>query len=84
MRWDDLQLLQRLDESEQSGSRGHAQYLLQRLNETDGLPWMDGAPEFARELILAQEAGFVTWTDRTHQFRGCKSDYGPRQLAPGH
>ena len=71
MRWDDLQLLQRIDEIEQAGGYfGNGLYLLQRLNQNAGLPQSDGMPEFAKELALACEAGFLTWTDRSSQIVG--------------
>ncbi len=71
MRWDDLQLLRRIDEIEQAGGYVvNGLYLLQRLNQDDGLPQGDGMSEFAKELSLAFEAGFLTWTDRSSQFVG--------------
>jgi uncharacterized protein (TIGR02391 family) len=71
MRWDDLQLLRRIDEIEQAGGYlGNGLYLLQRLNQDAGLPQSDGVSEFAKELALAHEAGFLTWTDRNAQIVG--------------
>lgn len=71
MRWDDLQLLRRIDEIEQAGSYiGNGQYLLQQLTQKEGVPWNEGLAEFAKELELAHNAGFLTWTDRSSQWGG--------------
>ncbi len=69
MRWDDLQLLRSIDEQEQSG-----QYLGNGLNLLDQLARLAGASphesmrEFAIEVALAHDKGYLTWTDRSDRW----------------
>jgi hypothetical protein len=71
MRWDDLQLLRWIDELEQTNHAiANGLDLLKELNHRDGLPIHEGVSEFAKELALAHNAGFMTWTDRSSDRAG--------------
>ncbi len=70
MRWDDLELLRHIDELEQTGHvapLGSGLYLLEDMGG-QGLAWDREAPAFARELRLANDAGFLTWRENARQF----------------
>ena len=65
MRWDDLQLLKRIDQTELASHYVDGGLnLLQTLNQADGKPMGDGFAEFAKELSLANDAGYLEWTDQ--------------------
>jgi hypothetical protein len=70
MRWDDLQLLRRVDELEQAGNTASLNGGLSLLQEMGGpgIAWDREAPVFARELNLAREGGYLTWKDQTGRF----------------
>lgn len=66
MHWDDLRLLRLIDELEQSeiAALGNGLGLMQRMAAGEAPdPNRDYGP-FARELVLAQEAGLVTFDER--------------------
>ncbi len=69
MRWDDLQLLRSIDEIEQHGGRVLKGYWLfgelTRPNESLADKEME---LFARELYLAGQAGYLTWTDSSSRY----------------
>src|SRR5690242_6494520 len=76
MRWDDLELLRWIDDLEQSEPAvlftGFS--LMERMGRGKGLNYsVDPAP-FARELLLARDAGYLTFNDR--------ASYGMRQADP--
>lgn len=74
MRWDDLQLLHWTDELEQTNTYiGNGSDLLQQLAQRAGVPWHEDMESFAVELMLAYEAGYLTWTDRSSQYVGRSS-----------
>jgi len=67
MRWDDLQLLKMIDELEESEqlvylSNGTA--LLQKASEGREIRWGHDEVPFARELVLAHDAGYLSWNDQ--------------------
>lgn len=71
MRWDDLQILRWIDELEGAGGYiGNGQRLLQELARRADIPWHEEMTGFAIELALAQDAGYLTWTDRSAQVVG--------------
>jgi uncharacterized protein (TIGR02391 family) len=66
MRFDDLQLLRLIDESETSGDTSPLRNgldLMQRMGQGQQFDWNREGPAFARELILAHRAGYVEWRD---------------------
>lgn len=73
MRWDDLALLRLIDDLEQSQQTGDLANGLQLLmRAADGAP-IDQSQEalpFARELVLAATAGFLTWNDQSQRTVG--------------
>lgn len=70
MRWDDLELLRRIDELEQAGNIGPLAKGLDLLQDIGGpgIDWGREAAPFARELVLARDAGYLTWRENTGQF----------------
>ena len=67
MRWDDLQLLRlidQLEESEQTSYLANGTALLQKAAEGRAINWGQDERSFARELLLAAAAGYVSWDDR--------------------
>jgi hypothetical protein len=74
MRWDDLQILGWIDETEQSNQYiGNGHNLLPQLSQRAGFGWQEEIRPFAIELALAHEAGYLTWTDRSAQYGGRSS-----------
>lgn len=70
VRWDDPWLLRLIDELESSDQAGHLQNGLQLLRQAAGvlkhqIDWNRDLWPFARELLLAHEAGLLTWRDMT-------------------
>ena len=68
MRWDDLQLLKLMDELEtapQLGDLSNGLNLMQRAAQNQVVDWNYDTSTFARELLLAAAAGYVTWTDQS-------------------
>jgi uncharacterized protein (TIGR02391 family) len=65
MRWDDLQLLHRIDEfeGEQSGQLSSGWQLMQAVSERRTVDWDHDCRTFAHELLLARAAGYLEWTD---------------------
>lgn len=70
MRWDDLELLRRIDELEQGGNVAPLSSGLNLLQDMggQGVAWDREAPAFARELLLASVAGYLTWRENVGQF----------------
>lgn len=68
MRWDDLQLLHLIDELEASGQLGSlvtGYAFMQAASDGQAVDWdRDGRP-FARELVIARNAGYLEWVDMT-------------------
>jgi uncharacterized protein (TIGR02391 family) len=65
-RWDDLQLLRLIDELEQTGGSSLQNGLVLMDKAADGrqhIDWSRDVAPFARELILARDAGYLTWRD---------------------
>jgi len=74
MRWDDLQLLRWIDETEHANQYiGNGLNLLQQLAQRLGIPPYEEMQGFAIELALAHDAGYMTWTDRGAQWVGHSS-----------
>jgi uncharacterized protein (TIGR02391 family) len=74
MRWDDLQLLRWIDELEKSGSfPGNGYLLLENVARLAGVQPHEDMRDFAIELALAHDAGYLTWTDRSAQYVGRSS-----------
>lgn len=66
MRWDDLQLLRLIDECETSGQTGHlasGYNLIQAAANGQAIDWNQDPRIFARELLLALNAGYLEWKD---------------------
>jgi uncharacterized protein (TIGR02391 family) len=66
MRWDDLHLLRFVDQCETSGQTGHLAngYMLMQLAGGDQpIDWNEDPRRFARELVLACDAGYLEWKD---------------------
>lgn len=66
MRWDDLQRLRLIDECETSGQTGHlasGYYLMQTASSGQPIDWERDCRTFARELLLARDAGYLEWKD---------------------
>jgi uncharacterized protein (TIGR02391 family) len=66
MRWDDLQLLHLIDASESSGQTAplmNGDGLMQAAGQGRGLDATRDAGSFAREMLLAREAGYVVWAE---------------------
>ncbi len=65
MRWDDLQLLRLADELEQTepSALGNGLGLMQRAAGTQGFPAENDQRSFARELLIARDAGYMGWED---------------------
>lgn len=64
MRWDDLQLLKLIDECEASGQTGHlasGYSLMQLASGGQPIDWNQDPCIFARELLLASDAGYLEW-----------------------
>ena len=64
MRWDDLQLLRLIDECETSGQTGHlasGYSLMQLASGGQPIDWNQDPRIFARELLLASDAGYLEW-----------------------
>jgi uncharacterized protein (TIGR02391 family) len=69
MRWDDLELLRSIDELEQTGQYlGNGLNLLEQLARQANVPPYEAMAEFAIELALAHNAGYLTWIDRSDRF----------------
>jgi hypothetical protein len=67
MRWDDLQLLKLIDdleESQQTSNLVNGIALLQKASEGQPIEWGRDTTPFARELLLAHDAGYLVWDDR--------------------
>jgi hypothetical protein len=67
MRWDDLQLLKltdNLEESQQTSYLVNGIALLQKAGEGQPIEWGRDTTPFARELLLAHDAGYLVWDDR--------------------
>jgi len=65
MLWDDLQILRALDEMEQSGGGWTTGYrLLEQFARPAGIAVHEVMGPFAKELVLARQAGYLTWTDQ--------------------
>ncbi len=68
MRWDDLQLLKLIDELEQTEQFGDLRNgldLLRRAAAGQAVEWGRDEHSFARELLLAHDASYVTWKDQS-------------------
>lgn len=68
MHWDDLELLKLIDEletSEQVSDLTNGYNLMQRAAQGHVIDWNRDATGFARELLLINSAGYLTWTDRS-------------------
>lgn len=64
MRWDDLQLLKVIDDLEQSGQYiSNGLTLLEQAAQGQTIRQDQEATPFARELLLARDAGYLTWND---------------------
>jgi uncharacterized protein (TIGR02391 family) len=66
MRWDDLELLRVVDQSERDelhGNLSNGTALLQTASAGRTIEWGRDERTFARELLLARDAGHLTWTD---------------------
>ena len=64
MRWDDLQLLRLIDECETNGQTGHlasGYSLMQLASGGQPIDWNQDPRIFARELLLASDAGYLEW-----------------------
>lgn len=71
MLWDDLQLLRWIDELEQpNGWSGDGHRLLEELARKQGAHWPEETRAFAVELVLAHDAGYLTWTDHSARYVG--------------
>ncbi len=70
MRWDDLELLRRIDDLEQTGNFGTLSSGLNLLQDMggQGVIWDRESPAFAHELQLANDAGYLTWREDTGRF----------------
>ncbi len=69
MRWDDLQLLRLIDELETEGQVGslmNGYTLMQVMGSSPTADWDNDSRTFARELLLAQAAGYMEWADQHH------------------
>lgn len=80
MRFDDLQLLKLIDELEHAGQTADLNNGLDLMRRAAGQPpdWDRDTAPFARELVLAHHAEYVTWTDRSDRFVGnCHPDRDP-------
>lgn len=66
MRWDDLQLLRLIDELEsgQTGQLMSGYSLMQAASDGRVIDWESDCRTFARELLLARDAGYLEWTDQ--------------------
>jgi uncharacterized protein (TIGR02391 family) len=66
MRWDDLQLLKVIDDLEQSGQYiSNGLTLLEQAAQGQTIRQDQEATPFARELLLARDAGYLTWNDQS-------------------
>ena len=66
MRWDDLQLLRlihELDTSEQVAPLASGFSLMQAASEGRTIEWGRDEQMFARELLLARDAGYLEWVE---------------------
>ena len=70
MRWDDLQLLGWIDMEQANSYIGNGLHLLEQLSQRAGVPSYENMPQFATELALANDAGYLTWTDRSSHYVG--------------
>lgn len=64
MRWDDLRLLRVIDECETSGQTGYlttGYNLMQFASGGQPIDWNQDPRTFARELLLAADAGYLEW-----------------------
>jgi uncharacterized protein (TIGR02391 family) len=72
VRWDDLQLLRLVDDLEQSGQIGdlaNGLNLMQRVGGSE-IDWNRDLRPFAHELMMAEEAGYMTWKELQGRFVG--------------
>jgi len=69
MCWDDLELFRRIDDLEQAGNVAPLSSGLNLLRDMggQGVAWDPEAPAFARELLLASDAGYLTWRENVGQ-----------------
>ncbi len=68
MRWDDLQLLRliyELEASEDFAALQNGLNLMQRAAGDQTIGWDRDTPPFARELLLARDADYLTWNDQS-------------------
>src|SRR4051812_6350397 len=69
MRWDDLQLLRWIDEMEEPGQYvGNGLSLLEQLARRAGVPPYEFSREFANELALAHDKGYLAWRVSSDQW----------------
>jgi len=69
MRWDDLRLLHLIDEletNEQVAPLTTGYDLMQAASEGRAIDWGRDERTFARELLLAQAAGYLEWIEQHH------------------
>lgn len=66
MRWDDLQLLKLVDDLEESGNQHlwNGLELFRKASEGREINWGADERPFAQELVLASDAGYLSWTQR--------------------
>jgi hypothetical protein len=67
-RWDDLQILRHMDEVAESNPSAlmHGLQLLQSSQPPGEWDHLRDPPAFAKELLLARDAGLVTWEERDY------------------
>lgn len=63
MRWDDLQLLKLIDDLEETGGQHlwNGLALFEKASEGSEIHWGADERPFARELVLASDAGYLIW-----------------------
>jgi uncharacterized protein (TIGR02391 family) len=73
MRWDDLEILRKIDELEESspGTLNNAWTLMHQMRASSTIRHGVDDRDFARELMMANDAGYITWRD-----------FGERNIAP--
>ena len=68
MRWDDLRLLRLIDEfeaNEQLGSLVTGYVLMLAASDGQPIDWERNGSSFARELLIARDAGYLEWIEMT-------------------
>ena len=68
MRWDDVELLRLMHELETTSDMAplaNGLNLMQRVARDRTIDWDRDPSSFARELLLARDADYVTWNDQT-------------------